>query len=99
MTTATSADARTEPIHVESGALDTGPQAVLELAEQGLPQRTIAQRLHISQATVTRRIREAVEARQAQRRAYAVAAMCTVLTLCAVVMTIAVSCLAWAESP
>lgn len=93
MTTATP-EARTE-----SGVLDTGPQAVLELAEQGLPQRTIAQRLHISQATVTRRIREAIEARQAQRRAYAVAVMCTVLTLCAVVLTIAVSCLAWAESP
>lgn len=97
MTTAT--DSRTEPGPAESGVLDTGPQAVLELAEQGLPQRTIAQRLHISQATVTRRIREALEAKQAQRRAYAVAAMCTVLTLCAIVMTIAVSCLAWAESP
>ena len=98
MTTATH-DARTEPIPAESGALDTGPQAVLELAEQGLPQRTIAQRLHISQATVTRRIKEAIEARQAQRRAYALAAMCTVLTLCAVVTTIAVACLAWADSP
>jgi DNA-binding NarL/FixJ family response regulator len=98
MTTAIS-DAQTEPIPAESGALDTGPQAVLELAEQGLPQRTIAHRLHISQATVTRRIREAIEARQAQRRAYAITVMCTVLTLCAVVTTIAVSCLAWAESP
>lgn len=97
MTTAT--EPVTEPIPVESGVLDTGPQAVLELAEQGLPQRTIAQRLHISQATVTRRIREGIEARQAQRRAYAMAAMCAVLTMCAIVLTIAVSCLAWAESP
>lgn len=98
MTTATH-EARTEPIHAESGALDTGPQAVLELAKQGLPQRTIASRLNISQATVTRRIREGLAERQDRRRAWAVTAMCTVLTLCAVVLTIAVSFLAWAESP
>lgn len=97
MTTAT--DAKTEPLDLGSGALDTGPQAVLELAEQGLPQRTIAERLHISQTTVTRRIREAVEIRQARHRAYAMAVMFTMLTLCAVVTTIAVACLAWAESP
>lgn len=95
----TAIDAKTEPLDPGSGALDTGPQAVLELAEQGLAQRTIAQRLHISQATVTRRIKEAVEIRQAQRRAYAIAAMCTVLTLCMVIMTIAVSCIAWVRSP
>jgi type IV secretory pathway component VirB8 len=51
----------------------------------------------MSQATVTRRIKEAIEIRQAQHRAYAMAAMCTILTLCAVVTTIAVACLAWAE--
>jgi biotin operon repressor len=96
MTTAT--EAKTEPLDPGSGALDTGPQAVLELAEKHkLSQRRIADMLHMSQATVTRRIKEAIEIRQAQHRAYAMAAMCTILTLCAVVTTIAVACLAWAE--
>jgi predicted transcriptional regulator len=92
---ATAADVNTEPLMTESGALDTGPRAVLHLAEQGLPQRTIADLLHISQATVTRRLKEAVETRQAQRVRYAMIVFYSVLTLCAVVLTAAVASLAW----
>jgi DNA-binding Lrp family transcriptional regulator len=90
MTTAT--EAKTEPVPAGSGALDTGPQAVLALAEQEIPQRTIARMLNISQATVTRRIKEAIEARRAQRRAILINAMLAYLTLLATVVTVA---LAW----
>ena len=93
MTTAT--ESRTEPIAVRQSQVDTGPQAVLELHEQGLDQRTIAKRLHISQPTVTRRIREAIEARQARHRTYAIVIMCTLCTFCMVVLTVAVSSIAW----
>jgi DNA-binding NarL/FixJ family response regulator len=91
----TAADTKTVPLDPGAGVLDTGPLAVLELAEQGLPQRTIADRLHISQATVYRRIREAVETRQAQRRAILINAMLAYLTLLATVATIALAALAW----
>ena len=80
----------------ESGVPDTGPQAVLRLRrEQGLTTREIADRLPISQATVTRRIREALEARRSQHRALAMTVMLILLTLCAVISTAAFATLAW----
>ena len=68
---------------------------MLHLAEKGLPQRTIASLLHISQATVTRRLKEAVEERQAQRARYLMLTLYSVLTLCAVIVAAAVASLAW----
>lgn len=94
MTAAT--EPKTGPLERESGAIDTGPQAVLELAEQGIPQREIGAMLHLSQATVYRRIREAVEARKSQRRAILTAVMLTWLTILATIITAALACLAWA---
>lgn len=91
----TAVEPKTEPLERESGVLDTGPQAVLELAEQGLAQRTIADRLHISQATVYRRIRQAVEARQDRRKAILIGVMLAYLTLLATIATAALAALAW----
>ena len=94
MATATH-EARTEPIPADSGAIDTGPQAILELSEQGLTQRRIADRLLISQATVWRRLREAIEARKERRRAILVNIMLAWLTLLATVATAAWATMAW----
>jgi predicted transcriptional regulator len=91
----TAAEVNTEPLRDESGILDTGPRAVLHLSEQGLPQRTIADLLHISQATVTRRLKEAIETRQAQRVRYVMLLLYSVLTMCAVIVAAAVASLAW----
>jgi transposase-like protein len=91
----TAVEPKTEPLARESGALDTGPQAVLELAEQKISQRTIARMLHISQATVYRRIREAVEARKDRRRALLISAWLAWLTLLATIATIALAAMAF----
>lgn len=91
----TAMDSPTEPIARESDVIDTGPQAVLELAEQKIPQRDIARMLHISQPTVSRRIREALEARQSQRRQILTAALITWLAVLATILTAAIACLAW----
>lgn len=99
MTTATETapEPATAPIPRETGAIDTGPQAVLELAEQeNLSYRDIARRLHISPATVTRRVREGMEARQTQRKQVFTAAILLWLSVLATIMTAAVCCIAWA---
>lgn len=93
MTTAT--EPKTEPAPAESGILDTGPQAVLELAEQGLTQREIGRRLHISQSAVYRRLKQAIQARRDQRHAILLSAMLAYLTLLATVATAALAVLAW----
>jgi DNA-binding Lrp family transcriptional regulator len=68
---------------------------VLALAEQDIPQRAIARMLNISQATVTRRIKEALEARRERRRAILINAMLVYLTVLATVVAAAIASLAW----
>lgn len=94
MTTATEPD--TAPLDRETGAIDTGPQRVLALAEQeNLSYRDIARRLHISPATVTRRVREGIEARQNQRKQIFTAVIMLWLTILATIITGAVCWIAW----
>ena len=94
MTTAT-ADQRTEPLPRETGA-DTGPQQVLALTRQeGMTYRKVADLLHISPATVARRVRDARAEQRARYLARARIIMYAVLTVCAVITTAAVASLAW----
>ena len=110
MTTATAAqqtEPATEPIPLayDSGPADTGPMRVLQLIEEdGHTQTEVGRELHISQPQVSRlykqarNIREAMETRKAQHRAYAMIIMYAILTACAVVSTTAWAWMAWALS-
>ena len=94
MTTAT-ADQRTEPLPRETGT-DTGPQQVLALTRQeGMTYRKVADLLHISPATVARRVRDAKAERRAQLVAYAQVLMYVMIAVCVPIGTAAVSWLAW----
>jgi predicted DNA-binding protein (UPF0251 family) len=94
MTTAT-ADQQTEPLPRET-SIDTGPQQVLALTKQdGMTYRKAADLLHISPATVARRVRDAKAELRAQRLVYARVLMYAILTLCAMIVTAAVSSIAW----
>jgi len=68
---------------------------VLRLAQQGMTQRDIASLLHISQPTVTRRIREGVEARKTQRMLVTILVLATLFTLSVMAIAAALGTLAW----
>jgi AcrR family transcriptional regulator len=73
---------------------DTGP--LLVLREQGLPLREIAKRVNMSPTTVWRRLQAVEEAREALRQRNTwITVMCVVLTLCAVLIAVAMAKLAW----
>lgn len=74
---------------------DSGPQRVLELKEAGLTQAEIADRLHIAQSTVSRRLKDARQAREVPYRAIARDLFLIVMAICAVVLTAAVATIAW----
>jgi DNA-binding NarL/FixJ family response regulator len=94
MTTAT--EPKTESLPADSDpAIDTGPQAVLQLAEEGLTTREIASRLHMHQSTVVRRIKEASQQRIQQRQALIHTAVLALCVLCAIVSTAALATIAW----
>jgi orotate phosphoribosyltransferase-like protein len=91
----------TQPIPADPGqqgdGTNTGPQRVLALVRAGLAQSEIATRMNVSQSTVSRWYNKAKEAQRGRRRAIALVVMCVVLTACAVVTTIAVSVIAFAQ--
>lgn len=94
MTTAT-ADQQTVPIPRETST-DTGPQQVLELTQQpGMTYRKAAEQLHISPATVARRVRDAKTELREQHLVHARVFMYAIFTVCAMIMTAAVSSIAW----
>jgi len=74
---------------------DSGPQRVLELKQAGFTQAEIADRLHIAQSTVSRRLKDARQAREIHYRAIARDLFLLLMTVCAVVLTAAVATIAW----
>jgi DNA invertase Pin-like site-specific DNA recombinase len=69
---------------------DTGP--IIALRRQGLSTREIAERVHLSQSTVQRRLRQISPVRLAP---YWQRTMYMVLIACAVISTAALACMAW----
>lgn len=74
---------------------DSGPRRILELKEAGLTQNEIAAELHIAQSTVSRRLKDARQARDIHYRAIARDAFLIVMAVCAVILTLAVATIAW----
>lgn len=74
---------------------DSGPRRILELKEAGLTQSEIAAELHIAQSTVSRRLKDARQARDIHYRAIARDAFLIVMAVCAVILTLAVATIAW----
>lgn len=94
MTTAT-ADQQAEPLPHETSA-DTGPQQVLALTQKpGMTYRKVAEMLHMSPATVARRVRDAKAEQRDRLLVRARLLMYAILTVCAMITTAAVSFLAW----
>lgn len=85
-----------DPLDRETLSRDTGPQAILQLVEQHeMKQNDVAELLSISPATVSRRLREAREARLARQQVLLRAVISVILTVCALVCTAAWAWIAW----
>jgi predicted transcriptional regulator len=74
---------------------DSGPQRVLELKQAGYTQAEIAAELHIAQSTVSRRLKDARQAREIHYRVIARDLFLIVMAICAVILTAAVATIAW----
>jgi DNA-binding NarL/FixJ family response regulator len=85
----------TEPQRSETGFKDTGPQQVLDLTRQGMSYRDVAELLHMSPATVARRVQQAREANRDRTRAVLMNVLVTYLTVLATIATAALAGIAW----
>jgi DNA-binding NarL/FixJ family response regulator len=84
-----------DPQLTDTAPVDTGPQAVLELTQTGLTYRDVAKLLHISPSTVARKVSQARNEVQEQRRSLLHNAVLTYLVVLATVATAALSAIAW----
>lgn len=73
----------------------SGPQKVLSLTEAGMTQTEIAAELHVAQSTVSRWLKAARQSREIHYQSIARNGFLVLMAACAVVITIAVSYIAW----
>lgn len=86
------------PVAVDPQPDDSGPQKALALElyeKRNMTQTEIAAELDVVQSTVSRWIKDARQAREIPYRAIARDGFLVLMAACAVVVTIAVACIAW----
>lgn len=83
------------PVVPDPADSGSGPQRVLALTEAGMTQTEIAAELHVAQSTVSRWLHTARRSREIHYRAIARDGFLVLMAACAVVITIAVSYIAW----